>query len=362
MTTLVVPPNAESSRASKAPASRRVTLRDVAERAGVQEACVSVVINGAKSNAHVSATARERVIAAAEELGYKRNGTMSALAKGRFGCVALLLSTKPAVSVLPSQVWEGICDELARQNLHLSLFRLPDEELTDIKRLPKILREWMADGMLIDYTHNIPSDLKAVIDNYALPAIWINSKQEYDCVRPDDVGAGVAATNYLLGLGHRRIAYVHLDWVPKEDLEHYSVLDRYEGYLQAMNAVGATPQSFFAREVPREEHALLIESFLQDSQERPTAIITYDSAQSVLWATAHMGLEVPRDLSLINLSADLVCCGGTRVTAYAVPEHEIGRCASVMIQEKIAAPHFQQPSQVLPFTLFEGNSTAPVIT
>lgn len=337
----------------------RVTLRDVAERAGVNKACVSVVINGSKGNAYISAAARERILLAAQELGYKRNGGMASVATGRFGCVALLLSADPDFAILPGQVWEGIYDDLEQHDMHLSLFRLPDSELTDKERLPKILREWMADGMLIDYTHNIPAGLHDLITSYALPAVWLNSKQDFDCVRPDDFGAGVAATEHLLRLGHRRIAYVDLHRIPELSQEHYSVVDRYEGYASAMRGAGLVPDACFAEEGPREKHPELLTSLLARGQDRPTAIITYGhEAEAVIWVASRLGLEVPRDISLMSLSPAGCKWSGMTLSSYVVPEYDMGHCASRMIQEKIGAPDRRIPAQVLPFAFVPGNSTA----
>lgn len=343
--------------------TRRVTLRDVADRAGVKLACVSVVINGAKSNAHVSPAARERILIAAEELGYKRNGGMAAVATGRFGCIALLLSTNPQVSLISNVLWAGVNDELSRKNIHLSIFSLPDEELTDRKHLPKILREWMADGMLIDYTHNIPDELKALIKDHALPAIWLNSKQEFDCVRPDDFQAGIQATEHLLKLGHKRIAYIDLDMDcgADESFGHYSGRERYDGYGHAMKSAGLSPQSLDGRGVHYNERAALIEPMLKDAKDRPTAIITFDSKSSdaVLWVCAHLGIEVPRELSLVSVGMNVAFGGNVSVETFHVPEFEVGKHASAMLLEKIADPRQQIPSRVIPFVFYEGNSTAP---
>lgn len=344
--------------------SRHVTMRDVAEAAGVKEACVSVVINGAKSNSHVSPVARQRILEKAQALGYKRNSSMASMAKGRFSCVALMLSTNSDLSILPSLVLEGILDELERHDIHISVFRLPDEKLTDGKNLPKNLREWMADGMLIDYTHNIPEALKSVIEENTLPGIWINSKQECDCVRPDDFAVGVNATEYLLNLGHRRIAYVDLHRVQDEVLNHYSATDRYQGYLQAMQAAGQTPQSLFGRDVPPREHAAYIQRMLQNEEHRPTALVAYgNESEAAIWAANQLGLEVPRDLSVVGLSYSGNLSAGSvwnkiPLTTFLVPEREIGQRAAVMIQQKIQDPQQKIPSQILPFIFEKGESVA----
>ncbi len=70
---------------------RRVTLRDVARQAEVNESAASVVLNGAKSNTGVSAETRERIEQAARELGYEPNLNAQRLVKGGFtNTVALL--------------------------------------------------------------------------------------------------------------------------------------------------------------------------------------------------------------------------------------------------------------------------------
>jgi LacI family transcriptional regulator len=346
----------EESTQKAARGLKRITMLDVAEKAGVTKPSVSVVLNGAKSNIHISASTRERILKAADELGYMRNGGMASIASGRFGSVALLLSTKNRVSALPAQLWEGIHDELAAQGIHLSMFRLPDEELKNREKVPKILREWMADGMLIDYTHDIPDELKALIARHKLPAIWINTKQDFDCVRPDDFGAGVAATEHLLRLGHRRIAYIDLHRILQP---HYSVHDRHEGYLHAMSTAGATPNSCIAELGPPREQAAQIEGFLKNAATRPTAIIPYGAeVNAALWAASRLGLEVPRDLSIISMDPSAGEWSGIALTSYLVPEYEMGKRAGSIIQEKIANPLNQLETQVLPFLLHEGESTA----
>ena len=85
-------------------ALRRITIKDVAEHAGVANAAVSIVLNGAKSgNTGVSEAARHRILAAAEELGYRRNGSMVAARSGKFNAVGLLLSTNGNRSYLPPE-------------------------------------------------------------------------------------------------------------------------------------------------------------------------------------------------------------------------------------------------------------------
>ena len=67
--------------------------------------------------------------------------------------------------------------------------------------MPRLLTEACSDGLLIDYTHAIPPALLALIERHRIPAVWINSRQPLDCVRPDDEAAGYDATRRLLERG-----------------------------------------------------------------------------------------------------------------------------------------------------------------
>lgn len=339
---------------------RRVTIKDVALQAGVQHASVSVVLNGAKSNTHVSPAARERILQAAQQLGYKRNSAVEAMKGGRFGCVALLLSTEQKRSNVPQPLWNGIHDELAANNLNLMMARLPDRSLSEESVVPKLLREWMADGMLIDYTNHIPPRFLELIRGHNTPAIWINSKQEWDCVRPDDFEAGVRLTNYLIELGHRRIVYADFLYFPDDPNEHYSSTDRKNGYQSAMDAAGLEARIAYGAGVPHAERAARFEQLLSETQ-RPTALISYGDIElnAALAAAVKLGLNVPRDLSLASFLPTGTRVLGLEFTTCAVPEYLLGQRAVASLLQKISAPSLKLAPQVLPFDFSPGQSSVP---
>jgi len=130
------------------------TLKVIAEAAGVSIPVVSQVLNS--KGQRFRPETRRRVRQAAERLGYRPNNSARAMATGRLGCAALVLSTQGYRSTLPAELLRGIDEELARHNMHLTIARLPDEKLTREGYVPKILREWLSDGLLINYTSDIP--------------------------------------------------------------------------------------------------------------------------------------------------------------------------------------------------------------
>jgi LacI family transcriptional regulator len=148
----------------------------------------------------------------------------------------LIRSTVVGRSTLFRDLLIGIEDALAERDLYLTLARLPDQTLTEDNSVPKILREWMADGLLLNYHQDIPPRLQAIVEKHGLPSIWINSKHPTDCVYPADFETGRSATEHLLQMGHSRIAFATLRTT------HYSAADWEGGYAQAMQQSGAVPR------------------------------------------------------------------------------------------------------------------------
>ena len=331
-----------------------VTLKQIAACAGVSPPAVSNILN-AKAHLYRPET-RARVLQAAREMGYRANAAARATATGRFDSIALLLSTVPHRSSLFSGLVEGIHDGLAERDLHLTLARLPDEKLADRGYVPKILKQCLADGLLINYFDQIPPALVELVDAHRVPAVWINSRQEANCICPDDEDAARRATERLLGMGHRRVAFVNYSGDT-----HYSAAARYAGYAGAMRGAGLTPHS--AREViPRCDRIAAASRWLGvDAAERPTAVVAYSgtSAWPIREAAMAMSLSVPADLSLITFEDHPADEVGVRLDTMLVPEAAMGRAAVEMLLERIEHPDRPLPSRSLPFDFAPGDTATP---
>lgn len=337
-----------------------VTIKQVAARSGLSVPTVSHVLSG-RGDTYREAT-RRRVMQAAQDLGYRPNGFARAIRSGRFNAVALLLSTTSHRSSVFVDMLDGIQDALIAQEMRLTLAKLPDEKLTRRGHVPRVLREWSCDGLLINYNTAIPQALIEQIADYGVASIWINSKQQADCVYPNDFDAGRRATRRLLELGHRRIAWVCYAPHSPDNLgpAHYSVADRRAGYLDAMHHAGLTPQCI-DQVVPPAQRAAYSQGWLEQP-DRPTAIVTYSAEMAwpaLYVATAHLGLKVPRDLSAITFEESLATEMGLAVDTLLIPEYAVGHTATQMLLEKIKAPDYRLPPQPLPFGFEPGASCAP---
>jgi LacI family transcriptional regulator len=319
-------------------ATKRATVKDVAALAGVGHPSVSVVLNGARSGMHVAPATRQRILEAAAELGYQPNTSARAMKTGRFGCVALLTSSEPHRAGVQSPLLQGIYDELGAHDLHLMLARLPDASLLDEAVVPRLLREWMVDGLLIAYNAFVPPVIAEMIQRHRVPSIWLNAEQESDCVRPGDEEGLYNATRHLQNLGHRRIAYVSV----ARPL-HYSVAARERGYRRAMEEAGlATQVHEESFEIPLREKYEAVQSWLAPAV-RPTAMVFYggESATLTLHAAAHAGLRVPQDLSLLAVGEARLHCLYAVMDTLLIPFRRSGRSPCANCSEKLRSlPRF----------------------
>jgi DNA-binding LacI/PurR family transcriptional regulator len=216
----------------------------------------------------------------------------------------------------------------------------------------------MTDGVLVNYTHFIPQWLVDRIHEDRAPAVWINSKNEIESVRPDDFKAGYDATKQLIELGHTRIAYaVHYT-------EHYSAVERGDGYVAAMSEAGLRPRWELHEQARGEEGPawVSIASEWFRSPDRPTAIIAYGAIPglSVAYAAEKSQLRIPEDLSIVMFDDDQVQnrSTGKRFSTWRVPQHEVADEATRMLLQMIEDPDRPVEPISVPFEKLEDCSTA----
>ncbi len=345
-------------------------LDEVAKQAGVSTRTVTRVMRGDTKERWPSAVARaEKIRRIARELGYRPNSSASAIRKGRFDCLGLLLSADEGRSNLPPLLLDGIHDQLLERQMHLTLAKLPDQELVEAGAFPRILQECCCDGLLVNYTDRIPHAMLKRLAEDPVPSMWLNCKLKQDCIHYDDYQAGVEATARLIKLGHRRIAYLDFTQFHLQPDSHYSRVDRHAGYAATMQQAGLTP-------TPREQFAgiqgkgrLAAICQLLQSDNRPTAIISYDAPHRVLLAAAMSGLSLPRDVSLISFDEQLTQGStseqgedyiGIDVSCMRLPTALAGQRAVELLLQKIEHPDHSIAPCVLPLTWDAGQTVASV--
>ena len=191
---------------------RKVSLSDVAERAGVSIAAASMALLGGRGKTiKVGAATREKVQAAARDLRYVPNSAARNLACRRSGFIGYLLSDTVMDGFNNSyfnRFLAGAEEACRRHGYGLYAARAT---LSDIRQVvfPERLRQQSVDGLIAIGT--IPDEVFAEFERYRLPTIFLNRNNEIDnkyaCFCVDSLDGFAKAAAHAYALGHRRIWY-----------------------------------------------------------------------------------------------------------------------------------------------------------
>lgn len=269
---------------------RRVTQADLAARAGVSRSLVSRVMRGLDK---VSDDKRERILAAAAELGYIDNGIATALAGNRSHRVVGFLPQDLANDVFVD-VFEGLKSVLDPADYHLVIVEGAMDPVLEDARLRQLV-SYAPDCVVVAGYAGSTDALAAAV--HAIPIVSVTRRIELDGVHSvygdDRLGAG-EATRFLIAHGHTRIC--HLQLPPSIPYE-----ERAAGYVEAMEAAGLEPRLIAPATTSRSGAQEAVGRAL-DAGERPTAILcgSDNMALGVLEALEERGLAVPEDVSVVG--------------------------------------------------------------
>ena len=281
---------------------KRPTIADVARQAGVTKAAVSFALNGQPG---VSAATRERILAIADEVGFKPSSAARALSDGRSGAFGLIID-KPArtLGIEPyfTQLISGIQDELSQRHVML-LFTHAEDQAAEIE----MYRTWWAqhrvDGVFV-VDLQVRDRRVAVLEELGMPAVVVGTPRgagSLPAVWQDDRAATAILVGHLAGLGHQRIARV--GGFPR----YWHSKLRTDALARVADAAGIEVVSVTADYTA--EHGVEATRALLDRDQPPTAIL-YDNdvmAVAALSAVQRAGLAVPGDLSIIAWGDSALC-------------------------------------------------------
>jgi len=345
-------------------AERRVRLRDVAERAGVSVGSASQTFGRPEL---VSDEVRERVLAAADELGYPgRDPAARRLRTGRAGALGLIFAerlgyqfTDPAAPAFLRGVAVGIEDE------PLGLLLIPDSRRRE--EAARTVREAAVDGFIIYSTPQNDPRVDAALAR-RLPVVTVDQPRgaETPFVGIDDRAAARSAAEYLRGLGHERVGVLSfvttLD--PAASLALDLSVERLLGYEEGLG--GAWDPSLVRTCRPNApEPARVAALDLLRLAEPPTAIVAMSDILAIgaLQAAAEAGVAVPEELSVVGFDDSPVAQQASPpLTTVSQPQEEKGRLAARYLLEEVeggAAASGRTRDTILPTELVVRGSTAP---
>lgn len=342
-----------------------MTLKDIAEKAGVSMMTVSNVINGKHSR--VSAATIEKVNAIIKEYNYVPNLSARSLtvkSSHIIGVIVPLADSESSVSYFDNPYVSsmiGVIEKELRGNGYFVMIRAVQSQ----KDLSVLMRNWNVDGVIFLYPR-LGDHSEDSINNIAaethLPVVLFDARTdnpEVINVYSDDRKGCYLSTRYLINQGHKKIAFV------ANYKDNPLLTDRFEGYRAAMeeSGLGYNPDFIFSHS-PSYEDGILAGKAIAASRLKITGLVTTADicAIGIMEGARLEGLRIPTDLSVVGYD-NLAVATYTTPKLTTISQNVIKKAETAMelLLEKLRTGHVEQPHVKLDVELVERQSTLPLL-
>ncbi|PSR30627.1 MAG: LacI family transcriptional regulator [Sulfobacillus benefaciens] len=329
------------------------TIKDVAKLAKVSPATVSGVLSG---NKRVSDISRQQVEWAIQQLGYRPNSVAQSLRTRRSQTVGLIIPdiTNPFYADIAQGVVEQ-AHELGYGVFLVTAGETPEELMETAERMA----DRHVDGLILTSVGIDDSLPPWRLHN--LPYVLVNRRTNMvntDYVGVDNRAGAIEAVDYLVRLGHRKIAF--LGGVENSSASR----DRLEGFIASMQEHHYDIPAHFIRFAHLNyQEAYLHSQELMRSPLRPTAIFAGDDmmALGALQGLAEIGVRVPEEVSVVGFdgiwTTDLT---GIQLTTVVQPRYELGSTALKLLHDRINGFDSDKRIKILDHHLAKRKTTGPV--
>lgn len=333
-----------------------VTIKDVAKLANVATSTVSRVIS---DNPVISNKTKEKVKAAMEHLGYHPNLNARSLANKSSKAFGIILPNAAHVvfqNPFFPEVLRGISAKAHEEGyvLYLSTGQSNDQVFEEVVQMVQGKR---VDGVILLYSlvdDQIITYLKEINFPFVLIGKPYKNSNTINYVDNDNYRASKKATEYLIQLGHSRIAFIG------GNLDLVVTIDRLEGYEKALriNSIPYRNEHVIRQQFVKEggEDAVVA---LMSLNEPPTALVVTDDVMTlgVYQMLNKVGLSIPKDLSIVSFNNLMISeMSVPPMTTVDINIFGLGNEATKLLIEQIRNPEFPKRHIVLPTKLIERES------
>jgi LacI family transcriptional regulator len=337
---------------------KTITIKDVAERAGVSPKTVSRVINGED---HVRPEIREAVQRVVAELNYRPNAFARSLSSSRSYLLGLFIDDP--VSGYAADVQHGALLRCRERSYHLVVEPVDLAQPGWQEHVRSSIASLRLDGAIIAPPICDTDELIDVFLQSGIPHVLMAPSVEpaaSGAVRMDDHGAAQEVAAYLLNLGHRHIAFL------QGPVAHHASARREEGFRAAMAQAGARiDEAMIVRGDFSFRSGLELGERLLDRPDRPTAIFASndDMALGVLITAMKLGIAVPDALSICGFDdAASSRAAWPQITTIRQPKADMAAAAVDMLVDPSFRKQASSPDHhlMLPHALIIRGSSGPV--
>lgn len=274
--------------------NRTVTLRDIAEAAGVSVGTVSLVLNEKKG---IALSTRQRVLDTARHLGYEQITRRNASTYLTISIIIERLPIAPTSDPFNKGILLGVDEVARRAGYRVAVEFVSPEEAPDVSHWERgstagLIILGGGDLSLGWVQAAIASHLPVVMVDHFIPNL------ELPTIVPDNFAGAYAATQHLLEMGHQRIGFI------RGPSKYWTLGERLAGYMLAMQraGLGPAPELIPPRVSHGEEKGYGEMQTLLDLSTPPTAVfaVSDKAAIGAYRAVMNRGLTIPGNISIIG--------------------------------------------------------------
>ncbi|MEW5928145.1 MAG: LacI family DNA-binding transcriptional regulator [Gemmatimonadota bacterium] len=341
--------------------NKRPTINDVARLAGVSKATVSAVMNDTGT---VRDTTRDRVVAVMEHLNYRPAASAVRGAAGRGRSIALVI--KEVDNPYYGEVVAG-ARAAAQEAGYTLLVTSSEGEYESERRAVELLQAKEVDGLILTPVLDATADLSHLFElkrrNFPFVLLEEIRGVPASLVDVDNVQASRRAVEYLIGLGHTRIAHFA---GPAYSTHSQQRVDGVRHACSASHVILPPDHVVPAGAHMEDGYRAGLEYFRGRARgDLPTAVTCYNDlvALGLCRALGELGLGVPEDVSVVGFDdIQLLEFLPLRLTSVHVPKWEMGHTAAQMLVRHIEAREALPPQKVfVDAGLVARDSTRPLL-
>lgn len=327
----MTPKRKDEKRKDPRSAKRKLTIRDIANMAGVSRSTISLAINDSPK---VKKQTKQRILKIIEDVGYHPNVMARGLVGNKTNVIGLIV---PQISHVFadyyfSETVSGVLDEVTQRNYHL-LVEAATEQFVQMRSAHRLYEERRIDGLL--FVGNLTTDTYILdLCEAGIPICLVNSVlPKLSTVLADNTEGSAEAVAHLYRKGHRRIGLI-------KGLDNVTTgVDRYYGYQLALARLG----------IPFDPKLVAFGNFSEESgyeamrnllriQNPPTAVFTTNDMMAIgaMNAIQEKGLSVPGDIAIVGGDdIRLARYFKPSLTTIRQPMYSIGRMATDLLLKLI---------------------------
>ena len=334
-----------------------VTMKDIAEKAGVSRPTVSAVLNPGQSSIRIGAETRKRILQIAAEMGYLPNENARAVRSGHTRIIGVIGNSNGSFA---ARIFRGIAWGIQESGYSMKLV-IPSEDEGFANAVQRCAEQRVCGIIFFASDQGVTPEVWEMTRRYQIPAVLLSSNESDLCgcrITSDDEDGIEQAVRHLQSLGHSRIGFVS-----EEIHKHYLyAIRRRTGFVQSMAENYDPALDFHLHKAQNNSPERYCEILDAVRRKDLTAVICGSDyrAARLLQQLHRAGIRVPQEVSVIGFG-DLECAPllTPALTTVAQPFLEMGRRSVSRVLQLIREPE-QIDNLVLPVQLMIRETTGKI--